>query len=115
MVTLNILKGLLSKNHVKGSDEQKIDDLYESYIDFDARNKTGLAPLETYLNKIDNIKNIKDLQAYLTEVTPIGLNSLYGFYVHSHMKNSQQNAVYLTSARLGLRSEEHTSELQSRG
>lgn len=102
MVTLNILKGLLGKNHVKGSDEQKIDDLYESYIDFDARNKTGLAPLETYLNKIDNIKNIKDLQAYLTEVTPIGLNSLYGFYVHSHMKNSQQNAVYLTSARLGL-------------
>lgn len=102
MVTLGILKGLLGKNHVKGSDEQKIDDLYESYIDFDARNKTGLAPLETYLNKIDNIKNIKDLQAYLTEVTPIGLNSLYGFYVHSHMKNSQQNAVYLTSARLGL-------------
>lgn len=102
MVTLNILKGLLGKNHVKGSDEQKIDDLYESYIDFDARNKTGLAPLETYLNKIDNIKNLKDLQSYLTEVTPIGLNSLYGFYVHSHMKNSQQNAVYLTSARLGL-------------
>lgn len=102
MVTLNILKGLLGKNHVKGSDEQKIDDLYESYIDFDARNKTGLAPLQTYLNKIDNIKNLKDLQSYLTEVTPIGLNSLYGFYVHSHMKNSQQNAVYLTSARLGL-------------
>lgn len=102
MVTLGILKGLLGKNHVKGSDEQKIDDLYESYIDFDARNKTGLAPLETYLNKIDNIKNLKDLQSYLTEVTPIGLNSLYGFYVHSHMKNSQQNAVYLTSARLGL-------------
>lgn len=102
MVTLNILKGLLGKNHVKGSDEQKIDDLYESYIDFDARNKAGLAPLKTYLNKIDNIKNLKDLQTYLTEVTPIGLNSLYGFYVHSHMKNSQQNAVYLTSARLGL-------------
>lgn len=102
MVTLGILKGLLGKNHVKGSDEQKIDDLYESYIDFDARNKAGLAPLKTYLNKIDNIKNLKDLQTYLTEVTPIGLNSLYGFYVHSHMKNSQQNAVYLTSARLGL-------------
>src|SRR5690606_2953118 len=102
MVTLEILKGLLGKEYPKGSDEQKIDDLYESYIDFDARNKTGLAPLETYLNKIDNIKNLKDLQSYLTEVTPIGLNSLYGFYVHSHMKNSQQNAVYLTSARLGL-------------
>src|SRR5690554_872129 len=102
IVTLGILKGLLGKNHVKGSDEQKIDDLYESYIDFDARNKAGLAPLKTYLNKIDNIKNLKDLQTYLTEVTPIGLNSLYGFYVHSHMKNSQQNAVYLTSARLGL-------------
>lgn len=102
MVTLNILKDLLGKNHAKGSDEQKIDDLYEAYIDFDARNKTGLKPLQTYLNKIDKIQNLNDLQAYLTEVTPIGLNSFYGFYVHSHMKNSQQNAVYLTSARLGL-------------
>lgn len=102
LVSLNILKGLLGQKHVQGSDEQKIADLYESYIDFDARNKAGIAPIQAYLKKIDNIKNLNDLQAYMTEVTPIGLNSLYGFYVYSHMKNSSENAVYLGAASLGL-------------
>lgn len=101
-VSLGILKGLLGKNHPKGSDEQKIGDLYESYIDFDARNKTGTQPLGPYLQKIDNIKNLTDLQDYLTELTPLGMNYLYGFFVRSHMKNSNTNAVYLGQASLGL-------------
>jgi len=100
--SLAILKGLLNQKHPQGSDEQKIGDLYKSFIDFDARNKVGLKPIQPYLDKIDKIKNLKDLQAYLTEVTPLGMNSLYGFYVYSHMKNSSQNAVYLTDANLGM-------------
>lgn len=102
LVSLGILKGLLNKQHTKGSDEQKIADLYQSYIDFDARNKTGLKPIQPYLDKIEKIKTVKDLEKYLTEVTPLGMNSLYGFYVHSHMKNSSQNAVYLNDADLGM-------------
>jgi putative endopeptidase len=102
LVNLQILNSLLNKNSSKGSDEQKIGDLYKSYIDFDARNKTGLKPIQPYLQKIDKIKNVKDLQAYLTEVTPIGLNPFYGFRVGAHMKNSTVNAVYLGSANLGL-------------
>ena len=101
-ISLGILKGLLGKSYTIGSDEQKIGDLYESYIDFDARNKTGLAPIQSYLDRIDNIKNLKDLQQYLTDVTPEGFNPLYGFYVYSHMKNSSQNAVYLGGMRLGM-------------
>lgn len=102
VVTLSILKGLLGKTSPKGSDEQKIGDLYQSYIDFDARDKTGLKPIQPYLDRIDNLKSIKDLEKYLTEVTPIGLNPFYGFSVRSHMKNSSENAIYLGSADLGL-------------
>lgn len=102
VVSLNILKGLLGQNHPKGSDQQKIGDIYQSYVDFDSRDKAGLKPIQPYLNKIDKIKSVKDLETYLAEVTPIGLNSLYGFYVRSHMKNSSQNAVYLGDADLGM-------------
>lgn len=102
IVSLGILKSLLGKEYKKGSDEQKIGDLYESFVDFDARNKTGIAPIKPYLDKIDKIKTVKDLENYLTEVTPIGLNPFYGFYVYSHMKNSSQNAVYLGGGDLGL-------------
>lgn len=101
-VTLDILKGLLGKTYAKGSDEQKIGDLYESYVDFEARDKAGLKPIEPYLKKIDNIHNLTDLQNYLTEVTPLGLNYFYGFFVRSHMKKSSENAIYLGQANLGL-------------
>src|SRR5690606_35840597 len=100
--TLQILENLLGMDYVKGSDEQKIGDLYKSFIDFDARNKAGIKPIEPYLQKIDNINSIGDLQNYLTEVTPLGFNPFYGFSVDSHLKNSSQNAVYLGSIRLGL-------------
>jgi putative endopeptidase len=100
--TLGILKGLLGKDYPKGSDEQKIGDLYKSYIDFEARNKVGIKPIQPYLEKIDNIKSIQDLQNYLTEVTPLGFNPFYGFGVDAHLKNSAQNAVYLGAANLGL-------------
>lgn len=102
IVSLEILKGLLGKKNPKGSDQQKIGDLYQSYIDFNSRDKAGLSPIQPYLQRIDNIKSIKDLEKYLTDVTPLGLNPFYGFWVRSHMKNSSQNAVYLGSANLGL-------------
>jgi len=100
--TLGILQRLLNEKYAKGSDEQKIGDLYKSYIDFDARNKVGIKPIQPYLDKIEKIQSIGELEKYLTEVTPLGLNPFYGFGVEAHLKNSSQNAVYLGSVRLGL-------------
>ncbi len=68
----------------------------------EARNKTGIAPIQKYFKQIDAIKNLTDLQAYLTEVTPIGENPFYGVSVYTDMKNSTQNAVYLGSVGLTL-------------
>lgn len=100
--TLKLLNSLLTEKHEKGTDGQKIGDLYNSFIDFDTRNQLGLQPIQAYLEKIDGIQNLEDLYAYLVEVTPIGENPLFGTYVYSHMKNSDMNAVYMGAASLGL-------------
>jgi len=102
VVSLDILKSLLGQSYVKGSDEQKIGDLYESYVDFDSRDKTGIKPIEKYLKQIDRIKTVKELEKYLTEVTPLGMNPFFGFGISSHMKNSNENTVYLGGGSLGL-------------
>jgi len=101
-VTLKLVEDLLGKEYEVGSNEQKIVDLYTAYTDLAARNKTGLAPVQKYFKQIDNIKNLKELQAYLTEVTPLGLNPFYGVGISTDLKNSKQNAVYLGNARLSL-------------
>ncbi|WP_395092267.1 M13 family metallopeptidase [Vaginella massiliensis] len=101
-VSLELLNGLLGKKYPQGSDEQRITDLYQSYIDFDTRNKVALAPIHKYIDRINKIKNIKELEAYLTEVAPLGFNPFYSFYAGPHMKDSNNNAVYLGGGALGL-------------
>lgn len=100
--TLKLLKNLITQKHIKGSDGQKIADLYHSFIDMETRNKLGIKPIEARLQKIDNIKNIKDLEAYLIEVAPEGGNPFFGGYVYANMKNSNENAVYAEEAFLSL-------------
>ncbi|GGF09926.1 putative endopeptidase [Chishuiella changwenlii] len=101
-VTLQLVKDLIKTKHAQGTSEQKIADLYEAYMNTEARNKTGLAPLQKYFKKIDAIKNLKDLQDYFIEVASIGENPFYGAYVYTDMKNSKQNAVYLGDVDLSL-------------
>lgn len=102
IAVLKILKESLNQNFEKGSDGQKIAELYKSYIDFDSRDQIGLAPVKPYLDKIDAINNLNDLYSYLLEVGPEGGNPFFGGYVYAHMKNSDVNAVYLGGGGLGL-------------
>ena len=100
--TLEILKSALAEPHAKGSDGQKIADLYRSYTDFEARDKAGITPIQPMLQQVDAIKNFDDLYRYLVEMAPIGGNPFFGAYVSAHMKNSDLNTVYLGAADLGL-------------
>lgn len=99
---LKILKESLNETFEKGTDGQKIGDLYKSYIDIDNRNQLGTKPIKPYLDKIDAIENMDDLYNYLVEVGPEGGNPFFGGYVYAHMKNSNVNAVYLGGGSLGL-------------
>ncbi|WP_313374571.1 M13 family metallopeptidase [Chishuiella sp.] len=101
-ITLQLVQDLIKTKHKEGTSEQKIADLYEAYVNLDARNKTGLAPLQSYFKKIDKIKNLKELQSYLTEASAIGENPFYGAYIYTDLKSSKQNAVYLSNIGLTL-------------
>lgn len=100
--TLAILKESLNEDYPKGSDGQKIADLYRSYTDFDTREEVGIAPIKPFLQKVDEIQNFDDLYRYLVEMAPIGGNPFFSVGVSAHMKNSNVNALYLGAANLGL-------------
>ena len=100
--SLLILKNILNEKFTEGTEGKKIQDLYASYTDLAKRNADGIKPIQTNLNKIDAIKNIADLQEYLTSVTKDGDNLIYGWEVFADLKDSNMNAVYLGNATLGL-------------
>ena len=99
---LAILDELLQKDFPKGSEGQKIKDLYASYLDWNRRNAEGLKPLGQCFVKIDAIQSLADLQRYLIEVTPQGENPICNWSVSADKKDSQMNAVYLGAFSIGL-------------
>ena len=100
--SLGILKNILSENYAEGSEGQKIQNLYASFMDMDKRNADGIKPIQADLDKINAIKSVADLQKYLLEATKLGDNSFYGWRVGADLKNSKMNAVYLGGPDLGL-------------
>ncbi|MFP3598256.1 M13 family metallopeptidase [Chryseobacterium sp. SIMBA_029] len=100
--SLDILNKILSEKYTDGSEGQKIQNLYASFMDVNKRNVDGLAPIKGDLAKVDAIKNLNDLQKYLLDATRLGDNSFYGWRVSADMKDSKMNAVYLGGPDLGL-------------
>ncbi len=100
--SMTILNSLLKDKFADGSEGKKIQDLYATYMNMEKRNADGIKPIQENINKIDAIKNLKDLQNYLTSVTKEGDNAFYSWGVYSDLKDSNMNAVYLGDASLGM-------------
>ena len=106
---LSILESAMSDNKdmdriqiLPGSDQEKAVHYYQTIMDTIGRNNLGIDPIKPYLEKIEAINNIDDLQAYMIEMEPIGGGGLYGFGVGSDPKNSNRNVGYLGGGSTGL-------------
>lgn len=84
------------------SDQAKAVRLFQSIMDTTSRNEQGVSPLKPYLDKIETIKNVGDLQNYLTEMTPVTGPTIFRFGVGSDAKDSNKNTAYLGAGSLGL-------------
>ncbi len=83
------------------TDQAKALALFDSKLDTIARNKAGLAPLQSALDAIAGIKNLADLQT-VTAKNPAVSTPFLGLGVFADLNNSAMNAVYLGPNGLGL-------------
>ena len=110
---LSILDDLVNKEYPEGSEGQKIQTLYKQYIDWDTRNKQGIAPIEGQLAKINAIASLTDLQKYLEEATLLGNNPICSWGAYADMKDSNTNVAYLSNFSIGMGSDYYQKESQS--
>ncbi len=100
---LAILKAASKDPKYKSNTDQgKAIALFNTILDTVGRNKRGITPLQPYLKKIDAIKNVADLQNYITEMQLAGGSGFFGVYVGADAKNSNKNSVTLSPGGLGL-------------
>jgi putative endopeptidase len=71
-----------------GTNEQKVADFYATCMDDSKREAEGAKPLAPYLARIDKVKDLKGLEALITEFHKAGLPALFGFGSFPDFKNS---------------------------
>jgi putative endopeptidase len=77
-----IIEESANGDFAKGTDEQKVGDLYKSYLDMETRNARGMDPLQPEFDRIDAISSADDLTLYFARASsyaitiPIDLEQL---------------------------------------
>jgi predicted metalloendopeptidase len=73
-----------------GSDEQKVGDFYESFMNEALVEQLGLTPLRKQLAAIDRLQSIEDVVEYFGTLQSLGVQTPIGFFVDQDDKNSTQ-------------------------
>jgi len=102
-----IIEESASGDFVKGTDEQKVGDLYRSFMDMDTRDARGIEPLQPELDRIDAISNYDDLAVYFASVTKRNLDAPFAIGQVADFKNPRQYMIYAAQSGLGLPDREY--------
>ncbi len=90
------------ENVEKGSDAQKVGDLYRSFMNVEKLNELGATPLIPEFEKIDAMANHDDVSVYFAESQILGTDAPFGFWINNDSKNPTAYISFFTQSGLGL-------------
>ncbi|MGO2103264.1 MAG: M13 family metallopeptidase [Psychroflexus halocasei] len=100
---LEILKKAESSGQYEaGTDQAKALNVFNSIMDTERRNEEGLKPIEASINKIEAIKNAKDLQELLAKNSSEISSPFFSLSAYSDPNDSNINIAYIGTGSLGL-------------
>ncbi len=102
-----IIDEAASGDFEKGTDEQKIGDLYNAYMDMDTRNAKGIEPLRKHLERIAGIANLEDLARYIAHGRARGLTMPIDLDQLADWNDSSKYSIIITQGGLGLPDREY--------
>ncbi len=98
-----IIEDVSSKADLEpGSDEQKVADLYNSFMDTERLNDLGISSLDAELATINAIADKDQLSAYFARSGIIGAGGPFNIYIWVDAKDSERYVTYMWQSGLGL-------------
>ena len=97
-----ILDSVSKAANPAGSIEQQVGDFYASGMDSATIEKAGYEPVKVYLQKINEIKDVKGILQFTVEAVKLNNSSLIGQYIGPDEKNSMVNIACYAQTGLGL-------------
>ncbi|MET3106829.1 putative endopeptidase [Oxalobacteraceae bacterium GrIS 2.11] len=89
-------------NNVNGSDEQKISDLYASFMDTSTIETLGIKPLQALFARVDALNDKAQVPALMAYFNQVSIVTPFDFSVSPDDKDSTVYAVHLSQSGLGL-------------
>ncbi len=102
-----IIEQSATGDFAKGTDEQKVGDLYQSFMDWETRNARGIEPLQPELDRIAAIASYDDLALYFGSAIKRGLDAPFGLAQFPDMRDPQYYGIYMFQSGLGLPDREY--------
>ncbi len=97
-----IIEQAAATSSAKGTDNQKIGDFYNSFMDIDKINSLGVKPLNEQLAQIDAAQDHGDIIRLFASLGRQGVTAPFGFYANADAKSSNEMALYLYQSGLTL-------------
>ncbi len=84
------------------ADSQKIADLYHSFMDEETVNAKGISPVRPLLEAAAELRDVRDLAAFLGDFEKNGGGGLFASYVDNDDRDAERNIMYFRQGGLGL-------------
>ncbi len=89
-------------NKKPGSNEQKVGDFYQSYMDSALVKKLGLRPLKEDLARVQTVSSKDDLIKLIAYFQKVGVQRPFFYFVNQDNKNSTEYIGYINQSGLGM-------------
>lgn len=102
-----IIEESATGDFAKGTDEQKVGDLYRSFMDMETRDARGIEPLQPELDRITAITNYDELAVYFGSAMKRSMDAPFNIGQVADFKNPKQYMIYVGQSGLGLPEREY--------
>jgi len=108
-----LFQGLAELKTKKGSNEQKIADLYKMAMDSTRLNEEGAAPVKPYLAELEDVNDVEGFVRAAAKMEKSGNGGIWGMYVTADMMDSNTNVLYLGESGLALGNRDYYLEARN--
>ena len=102
-----IIEDSANGDFAKGTDQQKVGDLYKSYLDMETRNALGMTPLQPELEEIDSIASHADLTTYFARASRYSVSMPLDLEQLVDWNDPNRYSMMITQGGLGLPDREY--------
>jgi len=102
-----IIEKSATGDFAKGTDEQKVGDLYRSFMDIETRDARGIEPLQPELDRIAAITNYDELAVYFASAMKRNMDAPFSIGQVADFKNPKLYMIYAAQSGLGLPDREY--------